>query len=45
MKKIRVSMFQEIHGKKYPFSVMVLASEEGEAKKKAETTFTGYKAI
>jgi hypothetical protein len=38
-------MGQRIHNRIYHFTVCVPASSEDEAKKKAETTFTGCKAV
>jgi hypothetical protein len=42
--RYRVDMWQRIHNRIYHFGLCVMASSPEEAKKKAETTFTGYKA-
>jgi hypothetical protein len=42
--RFKVDMRQRIHNRIYHFTLTVMASDASEAIKKAETTFTGYKA-
>lgn len=43
--RFTVKIYQEIHGVKYPFTAVISANDANEAKKKAETTYSGYTAL